>query len=209
MTTNLPEISLRPPTTSTHLPQPPSFTAPTPAWLSGTWHVTHSTLPMWKSKRNVCITYTPLPAPSSPSSPPNLPQIEDLVTYQTLTSPKLKKVVGIDTPSPGGTRGGEWDWRGKGLLKIASSHWEVLGWGDLPPAAAAEGQQGEGEGEGNQWVVTYFAKTLFTPAGIDVYSRRKEGVGKGVVERIREELGGCEDDAVRKLAGEVFEVKKD
>ncbi len=84
----------------------------------------------------------------------------------------------------------------------------MLGWGDLPPTAT-EGQEGEGEGQGNQWVVTYFAKTLFTPAGIDVYSRRKEGVGKGVVERIREELGGCEDEAVRKLAGEVFEVKMD
>ncbi|KAL8854948.1 MAG: hypothetical protein Q9221_000144 [Calogaya cf. arnoldii] len=187
-------LTLRPPTTSTHLAQPPSFTAPTPQWLSGTWHVTHSTLPMWKSKRNVSITYTPLPAPSS--------QIDDLVKYQTLTSDKEKTIEGIDTPSQG-AKGGEWDWRGKGWLKIASSHWEVLGWGDLHPNLQGEGEQG------NQWVVTYFAKTLFTPAGVDVYSRRKEGVGREVVEKIKEDLGGSGDEAVKRLAGEVFEVVRD
>ncbi|KAL8732081.1 MAG: hypothetical protein Q9166_003035 [cf. Caloplaca sp. 2 TL-2023] len=187
-------VSLRPPTTSPHLPQPSSFTPPTPAWLSGTWHVTHSTLPMWKSKRNVSITYTPLPS----SSPTSLPQLNDLVNYQTLSSPKQKTVEGIDTPSPG-AKGGEWDWRGKGMLKIASSHWEVLGWGDLPPA--------DGEGD-NQWAVTYFAKTLFTPAGIDVYSRREDGVGEDVVGKIKEELAGSGDEAVRKLADKIFEVMR-
>ncbi|KAL8674835.1 MAG: hypothetical protein Q9168_000816 [Polycauliona sp. 1 TL-2023] len=185
-------IALRPPTTSTHLPQSPSFNAPTPEWLSGTWHVTHSTLPMWKSKRNVSITYTPFPAPSL--------QIDDLVKYQTSNSNKEKTIEGIDTPSAG-AKGGEWDWRGKGWLKVASSHWEVLGWGNLHSDATV-GKTGEQE----QWVVTYFAKTLFTPAGIDVYSRRKEGLGGQIVESIKKELGSCEDEAVSKLAAEVFEV---
>ncbi|KAI4220516.1 MAG: hypothetical protein L6R36_007571 [Xanthoria steineri] len=199
-----PPITLRPPTTSTHLPQQqPSFTAPTPQWLSGTWHVTHSTLPMWKSKRNVSITYTPLTEPSpSPTT-----KLDDLVQYQTLTSAKMKTVEGIDTPSSLGAEGGEWDWRGKGWLRVASSHWEVLGWGNLPDYMGGEGE-GEGEG-GNQWVVTFFAKTLFTPAGIDVYSRRKEGVGREVVEGIQEALGGSADEGVRRLAREVFEVVRD
>lgn len=116
----------------------------------------------------------------------------------------MKTVEGIDTPSPG-AEGGEWDWRGKGWLRVASSHWEVLGAGDLP-----DYMEGEGEREGgNQWVVTFFAKTLFTPAGIDVYSRRKEGVGREVVERIQEALGGSADEGVRRLAREVFEVVRD
>ncbi|KAL8891279.1 MAG: hypothetical protein Q9215_001692 [Flavoplaca cf. flavocitrina] len=153
---------------------------------------------MWKSKRNVRITYTPLPAPSA--------QVDNLVRYQTLTSSKEKRVEGIDTPSAG-AKGGEWDWRGKGWLKVASSHWEVLGWGDLGSDPMLE--DGKAEGEGNQWVVTYFAKTLFTPAGIDVYSRRKEGVGRELLERIKDELGGSGDAAVKKLAGEVFEVVRD
>lgn len=71
----------------------------------------------------------------------------------------------------------------------------MLGWGDL-------------EG-GGQWAVTYFAKTMFTPAGIDVYSREKGGVPGEVVEGIKKALGGIGDEGVRKLAGEIFEVRRD
>lgn len=185
------QITLRPPTTS-NLPSP-NFTPPPTSWLSGTWHVTHSTLPMWSSKRNVTITYKPLS--SLPGSAPQgaTDRLDDIVSYQPLTSDKFKTVNGIDTAS--GKDAGAWDWRGKGWLKIASSHWEVLGWGDL-------------EG-GGQWAVTYFAKTMFTPAGIDVYSREKGGVPGEVVEGIKKALGGIGDEGVRKLAGEIFEVRRD
>jgi hypothetical protein len=184
-------INLRPPTTS-NLPQP-AFTPPTTSWLSGTWHVTHSTLLMWKSKRNVAITYKPLsPTTSSPASDAP-PKLDDIVSYQTLSSPKVKTVTGIDTPS--GTDAGAWDWRGKGILMIASSHWEVLGYGDLEA--------------GHQWAVTFFAKTLFTPAGIDIYSRRKEGLGERVLGEIIEALAKVEHESVKKLAGEIFEVRRD
>ena len=141
---------------------------------------------MWKSKRNVTITYKPL------SSPPNIAskeKVEDVVEYQTLNSSSQKQILGIDTI---GNSSGEWDWRGKGWLKIASSHWEVLGWGDLDG--------------GGQWVLTYFAKTLFTTAGVDVYSRGKEGHSEAVVEEIKKALAGIEDESVKKLAGELFEV---
>lgn len=80
---------------------------------------------------------------------------------------------------------------------IASSHWEVLGYGE------------EDGGEGGQWVVTHFAKTLFTPEGIDVYSRRKEGLREGTVEAIKRALSEVDAEGVRKLAGEVFVVKSD
>lgn len=88
-------------------------------------------------------------------------------------------------------------------MRIAHSHWEVLGYGDV----GARGD--EGEGEGNQWAVTYFAKTLFTPAGVDVYSRKKEGVGEEVVEGIKEALRGSEDGGLRELVGGLFEVRRD
>ncbi|KAG8527891.1 uncharacterized protein KY384_006807 [Bacidia gigantensis] len=142
---------------------------------------------MWKSKRNVTISYKPLDPPSAS----NKDQIEDIVSYQTLSSDKEKTVLGIDTR---GASTGEWDWRGKGWLKIASSHWEVLGYGDL-------------EG-GGQWAVTYFAKTLFTPAGIDVYSRSKEGVGEEILEGIKGALAKSEDSGVRDLAATLFEVTR-
>lgn len=78
---------------------------------------------------------------------------------------------------------------------IASSHWEVLGYGDLE--------------EGQQWAVTYFAKTLFTPAGIDVYSRMKEGLSEAVMVGIKEALAAVEHAGVTSLVGELFEVKRD
>ena len=81
------------------------------------------------------------------------------------------------------------------MLMIASSHWEVLGYGDLE--------------DEHQWVVTYFAKTLFTPAGIDVYSRKKEGLPEAVLTTIKEAFAAIEHEPVQKLAEEMFEVKRD
>lgn len=154
---------------------------------------------MWKSARNVQITYTILP--SSSSSTPSLPHLDDLVEYQKLGGgEKWKRIEGIDTPAAneqGG--GGEWNWRGKGWLKVASSHWEVLGWGDLD----------DGEKKNNQWVVTYFGKTLFTPAGVDVYTRRKDGAGEEVLEAIKEAMGRCGDEEIKGFVGELFEVRRD
>ena len=145
---------------------------------------------MWKSKRNVAITYEKLPPPAS-SDAHQPDKFKDIVSYQTLSSDKVKTVNGISTAS-GST--GAWDWRGKGWLMIASSHWEILGYGDL--------------GQGEQWALTYFAKTLFTPAGIDVYSRTKVGLSETVIAGIKEALAGIEDVEVKRLAGELFEVER-
>ncbi|ETN39378.1 uncharacterized protein HMPREF1541_05601 [Cyphellophora europaea CBS 101466] len=115
-----------------------TWNTPPIEFLTGRWYVTHSTLPMWKSNRNVTITYTPLDSPAD--------AIDDLVEYQPLKSEKQKTVRGVDSPDP--HVAAAYNWRGRGWLKIASSHWEVLGWGE----------------EEGGWAVTFFAKTLFTPA---------------------------------------------
>ena len=175
-------INLRAPNQNS---QSGSTNPPSLEWLSGTWHVTHSTLPMWKSKRNVAITYK-AQAQGSPQ------KIDDVVSYQSLDSEKTKTIVGVDTISESTAA---WDWRGKGWLKIASSHWEVLGYGDLD--------------DGHQWAVTFFAKTMFTPAGVDVYSRKKEGLSEEILARIKEALADSDDGNVKELAGQIFEVKRD
>jgi hypothetical protein len=185
---------IRPPTFS-KATAPASFTLPTVEWLTETWHVTHSSLPMWKSKRNVRIKYTPLP-PSSKNTPPeSTDRIDDLVSYQSLTSTKLHTIAGIDSASSEASRG-EWDWRGKGLLKIASSHWEVLGWG-------------EEAGTGNKWVVTCFAKTLFTPAGVDFYSAGRGGLQVDTVDAVKKGLAEMDDVDIRKMASDLFELTID
>lgn len=192
-------ITLRPPTFSPAKP-PADYKNPTIAWLSEEWKVTHSTLPMWKSKRNVRIQYTPLDPSDSSIPKENTDRIDDLVTSQPLDSTKISTIRGLDKAAVGDSTKdsgrGEWDWRGRGWLKIAGSHWEVLGWG-------------EEEGTGNKWVVTMFAKTLFTPAGIDVYSKSRDGVQAETLEGIKKALQEVEDESVKKLAGEIFEVKID
>jgi len=159
---------------------------------------------MWKSKRNVRITYTALP-PSDPTlKDADTDRLDDLVEYQTLNSEKVKTVHGVDKAASLGA----WNWLGKGWLMIASSHWEVLGWG-----CYCHGQEREGRiGEGEDWMTTYFAKTLFTPAGVDVYSRRG-GLSEGCLEGIKEALKGVGegpgDESFVKLVNELFEVKHD
>ncbi|KAJ6172733.1 hypothetical protein N7470_001800 [Penicillium chermesinum] len=158
---------------------------PTNDSLMGTWHVTHSSLPLWKGKRNVNITYELLPADAS-----GVTKIDDLVRYQAIGSDKIKSVHGVDTPTP--QNQGAWDWRGKGWLKIASSHWECLGFGHTD--------------DGNQWLVTYFAKTLFTPAGVDIYSRKKEGTAPAVVDQIIATLKDLGASDITDLANSIFEI---
>lgn len=158
-----------------------NFTAPDVSFLQGTWLVTHSTLPMWKNNRNVAITYTSLES--------NAEVLDDLVEYQPLASDKHKRVQGVDTPDA--ATPGAYNWRGSGWLKIASSHWQVLGYGD----------------DDGGWAVTYFQKTLFTPAGIDVYARRKGGLSHELLERIKSEISAVKDDDFAKLAGSMFEIK--
>jgi hypothetical protein len=71
---------------------------------------------------------------------------------------------------------------------IASSKWQVLGYGE-------------------GWAITYFAKTHFTPAGIDIYSRAEQGISSELCEEIMAKtraLGG----EVGRLAESLFEVKR-
>ncbi|KAJ5210052.1 hypothetical protein N7491_009864 [Penicillium cf. griseofulvum] len=77
-------------------------------FVIGTWH------------RSVNITYKLLPADSA-----GLQKLDDLVQYQGTNSEKIKSVQGLHTATPGNP--GAWDWRGRGWLMIASSHWECLG----------------------------------------------------------------------------------
>ncbi|KAG9201224.1 hypothetical protein G6514_005953 [Epicoccum nigrum] len=217
--TSPPHISLRQPTTSSAPSSSAPVTPPTLSWLQGPWNVTHSTLPMWKKSRNVRITYTPLSSTGSAGGRGHTAgtHLDDQVTYQPAdpTSDKISTVRGVDKPFPTAERKGTvsdtapppathegeelaslgYTWRGKGWLVIATSKWEVLGYGD------------EEGGAGNSWVVTYFAKTLFTPAGVDFYSRRGQ-LRPETVEAIKEAIKGLGGD-VAKLGGQVFEVAYD
>ncbi|XWX01631.1 hypothetical protein V2A60_009659 [Cordyceps javanica] len=168
-------------TTSSSSSSSPSSPPPPPPpsidWLTGTWTVTHSTLSMWRSARNVRITYAPLAARADGRA-----RIDDLVEYEPSGKQGvLKTVTGVDTHSNDSSSSG-WDWRGKGWLFFVSSHWEVLGWGEATGA----------DGTSERWAVTWFAPTLFTKEGIDVYSSRREGISEALYGEISKALRGLE-----------------
>ncbi|KZF21741.1 hypothetical protein L228DRAFT_283871 [Xylona heveae TC161] len=200
---NVPRIVLRAPSVHAGSHQAASLPAPPMDWLCGTWTVTHSTLPMWKSKRNVRITYTAVPAAAHSSNTQATDRLDDLVSYQSLSSTKVKTIHGIDkasggAPAEGNAASWAWDWRGKGPLAIASSHWEILGWSGA-----------ETDDPRKQWAVTYFAKTLFTPAGIDIYCRSSEGVSPETLVELKDALDRIDDSEIKQLASSMFEVTRD
>ncbi|KAL0940332.1 uncharacterized protein CTRU02_203095 [Colletotrichum truncatum] len=164
-----------------------STSAPPPVdWLLRTWTVTHSTLAMWRDARNVRITYAALPA-----KPDGTARIDDLVEYEsnkTTPSTAVKSVKGIDTASKAGDTFA-WDWRGKGWLFFVGSHWEVLGWGERQTET----------GETERWAVTWFAPTVFTKEGLDIYCDRREGLSEGTYKDILEGLKGLEAKEVAEM----------
>ncbi|KAK2610169.1 hypothetical protein N8I77_003622 [Diaporthe amygdali] len=179
-----PPIALRIP--SKYASSSSSSSPPPLDWLHRTWTVTHSTLSMWRTARNVRITYTPLPATGDKDT--SRARVDDLVQYEK-TSGKggVKTVSGVDTAStPGDTA--TWDWRGKGLLGFVTSHWEVLGWGER-----------DVEGGKERWAVTWFAPTLFTKEGVDLYSDRKEGMSPALAGEILAALKGLDAGPLVKM----------
>lgn len=195
-------------------PETAARTAPSTSWLAGTWYVTHSTLPMWKSKRDVRITYTPLPP--SPSYQPltadengNMDRLDDVVSYRSVNSPPPSSpstVHGVDEA----TGEGAWEWHGSGWLALfgplARSRWEILGWGSVPAAASSDVAMPPAAED--VWVVTYFAKTLFTPAGIDIYSRSSEGLSDSTLGNIKGALTQIDSAEFRALAAKMFQIAR-
>ncbi|KAG7145667.1 hypothetical protein HYQ46_005589 [Verticillium longisporum] len=72
------------------------------------------------------------------------------------------------------------------MLFFVSSHWEVLGSGERPlPGGGVE-----------RWAVTWFAPTLFTKEGVDVYCDRSEGISEEAYAEVLAALRGLEARAV-------------
>ncbi len=117
-------------------------------FLTGTWFICFSNFPMWTegNKTNPTFNYEII------QNKQKLNVLSDDVRY--LKKGKEKSIKGIDTPSESDPNA--FVWRGKGLLKLVSSEWKV---------ALKDEERGE-------WAVIYFSKTLFTPEGVDIISRK-------------------------------------
>ncbi|KAL2157766.1 hypothetical protein VTH06DRAFT_5034 [Thermothelomyces fergusii] len=185
-----------PPSPSSAAASTPPFTPPPLSFMRRTWTVTHSTIAMWRGSRNVRVTYGALPPQDGRE------RLSDTVEHETVPWRRrrrrwwwwggnssssgegavLRRICGTDTASsrgPGET--GAWHWRGRRCLAlVGGSHWEVLGWGERE-------RPGE-RGRPVRWMVTWFAPTLFTAEGLDLYSDRAGGGGEELARDVLAEL---------------------
>ena len=178
-----PSVYTPPPTLQLSTIQPLSFDQ-----LLGQWYINLTSSPAWQGKRNVLLTYSLLGANNQRSAP-----MDDLITYQSVTSSKVQTLHGTDTPSQ--TDPWAWTWRGNGLLRIATSHWEILGHGEL-------------EGWG-QWIVVYAQKSIFTPAVVNVCTREKRGLPESLLDSIKQALGEFGQDSLQALIESMYIVQQD
>lgn len=137
------------------------------------------------------ITYTPL---SDAVSSQGAVKFDDLVEYYSSSAKpdsKPSTIAGTDHT----LTVGRFKWRGNGLLAIASSKWQVLG------CNTSDSQ------DGHPWAVTYFEKTMFTPAGLDIYARSAEGLPEPLLKEVFEKIGAVGGD-VAALSEMFFEVER-
>ena len=134
--------------------------------LPGTWTIAATNFPMWLSGERRSPKFTYGLVSSSPLV------LTDDVSYETPAGEK-KHIAGKDSYA-----NDQFVWRGKGLLALFSSRWSVVGATKAGTVLAIR-----------------FAKTLATPAGIDILVRDDAQVeARAVVAGASKEFGLSPED---------------
>lgn len=128
-------------------------------FLIGTWFICSTNFPMWTKgdKLNPTFNYSLVEGKEN--------VLFDEVKYEQ--KGKQRSIEGYDKQQEDPSK---FTWRGKGLLFIAKSKWQVV----------LKDPQGE-------WAVIYFSKTLFTPEGVDIISR-KPGLSAEKLRQIKAQM---------------------
>lgn len=146
--------------------------------LSGTWFIISSNFPMWidGNKTNPTFNYTIAEKNGKTF-------LIDEVKYSK--NGKTKTINGFDYINPNNDKA--FTWQGKGFLAIAKSHWEI-----------------KLIDEKNEWAVIWFSKTLFTPEGVDIISK-KQKLDKSLIEEIKTKM--LADSVLKKHVASLVELK--
>ena len=131
--------------------------------LEGRWHIVLSNFPMWTKGNKTEPTFN-----YSVTTKGGDTVLLDEVKY--MKKGKEKSILGYDHVKD--RTNTSFVWRGKGLLSLLKSKWEIL---YMEPHCA--------------WMIIHFRKTLFTPEGYDVVARDKSLTGpemKAVKEKLKE-----------------------
>jgi hypothetical protein len=113
--------------------------------LEGKWYVNMSNFKMWLkgNKLNPQFNY-------SIHIKGDVTGLKDVVSYNQ--NKKIKTITGFDKPQ--NNLATKFVWRGKGLLFLFKSKWEIVY-------------------QTNEWTIIHFEKTIATSEGYDVISRQK------------------------------------
>ncbi|MFM7021742.1 MAG: hypothetical protein ACKOXB_02105 [Flavobacteriales bacterium] len=147
--------------------------------LTGVWFIVGTNFPMWLDgdKVDPSLTYTI-------AEKKDTTVLLDIVKYTE--KGKSKSIVGYDYTDPEKEKA--FIWKGKGALAFVKSKWEVKLMDD-----------------NGQWAVIWFSKTIFTPEGVDIISR-KQTLDKGVLDDIKNRM--LADSILKKHVGSLVELKK-
>lgn len=116
--------------------------------MSGKWYIQKTSINFWLNRFSPTVTYT---------IEKNSPEIKILDRVRYINScGKTKEVIGYDSLRT--DINGQFRWQAKSwYLRFLKSEWGIVAHDE----------------EYNDWAVTYFSKTAFTPEGMDIYSRSK------------------------------------
>jgi len=147
--------------------------------LSGKWYIQKTSLNFWQNRFAPTVEYSIEPCASGV-------RVLDEVRYKNHRGSK-KDVVGYDYLTPG--INGQFLWQAKPwYLRFLKSEWGVVD-----------------HNEDYTWAVTFFSKTLFTPAGVDVYSRAAS-LDEQTYAAILERIAGV--DFIQPFVKQLYQTKR-
>lgn len=116
--------------------------------LIGKWYINMTNFPMWLKGNKTRPTFNYSIAHRGKTK-----GLRDEVQF--IKNEKSKSINGFDTPL--NKENTAFEWRGDGWMSVLRSRWKIL---HLDKS--------------EQWAIIFFEKTLFTPEGYDVISRKRK-----------------------------------
>jgi hypothetical protein len=139
----------------------------------GDWYLVRTSNSFWKDKSDVRMHY----AASG----------EDHFAYTPAQSTVEKRMEGRNVPEP--KTPGAYSWVGKGLMRLFTVHWEILGFEERP--------------EKMGWLLSFQHKTIFTAPAVNIACRSKNGPDEETVGMIKDWLKSLGDDGLSKAADDI------
>ncbi len=147
--------------------------------MSGKWFIQKTSLDFWLNRFSPTVTYT---------IEETLPEFKILDEVRYLNKRGVaKEVVGYDVAKR--AINGQFMWQAKPwFLRFLKSEWGVVAHDE----------------ESDDWAVTYFSKTAFTPEGMDIYSR-SEVLGEDKYQEILQKISNV--GFLKPYIGQLYQTK--